>query len=57
MKHIWSRFYKADKARSSKVSTGLGLSIVRSILTQLGEDIWVENKQQGVMFTFTLKKI
>lgn len=57
MKHIWSRFYKADKARSSKVSTGLGLSIVRSILTQLGEDVWVENKQEGVMFTFTLKKI
>lgn len=56
-KYIWSRFYKADKARSSKISTGLGLSIVRSILTQLGEDVWVENKQNGVMFTFTLKKI
>lgn len=54
---IWSRFYKVDKARSSKVSTGLGLSIVRSILTQLGEDIWVENKESGVEFTFTLKKI
>lgn len=57
IKYIWSRFYKADKARSSKISTGLGLSIVRSILTQLGEDVWVENKQEGVMFTFTLKKI
>lgn len=56
IKNIWSRFYKADKARSSKVSTGLGLSIVRSILTQLGEDIWVRNKPDGgVEFTFTLK--
>lgn len=56
IKNIWSRFYKADKARSSKVSTGLGLSIVRSILTQLGEDIWVRNKPEGgVEFTFTLK--
>ncbi|WP_125154116.1 sensor histidine kinase [Clostridium rectalis] len=57
LKNIWSRFYKADKARSSKISTGLGLSIVRSILTQLGEDIWAENRDDGVEFTFTLKKI
>jgi signal transduction histidine kinase len=58
IKYIWDRFYKADKARSSKVSTGLGLSIVRSIITQLGEDIWVENKEpKGVIFTFTLKMV
>jgi signal transduction histidine kinase len=58
LKHIWDRFYKGDKSRTSKVSTGLGLSIVRSILTQLGEDIWVENREdQGVIFTFTLKRI
>ncbi|KZL93111.1 sensor histidine kinase [Clostridium magnum] len=58
LKHIWNRFYKADKSRTSKMSTGLGLSIVRSILTQLGEDIWIENKEnQGVTFTFTLKKV
>ncbi len=57
LKHIWDRFYKADKSRTSKSSTGLGLSIVRSILTQHGEDIWVENKNgDGVTFTFTLKK-
>lgn len=56
LNHIWDRFYKADKARSSKVSTGLGLSIVRSILSQLGEDIWVGNKENGVEFTFTLTK-
>ncbi|MBI6872951.1 HAMP domain-containing sensor histidine kinase [Clostridium aciditolerans] len=58
LKYIWNRFYKGDKSRTSKISTGLGLSIVRSILTQLGEDIWIENKEsQGVMFTFTLKRI
>jgi signal transduction histidine kinase len=58
MKHMWDRFYKSDKSRTSKISTGLGLPIVRSILTQLGEDIWVENKKpNGVMFTFTLKRI
>ena len=56
-KHIWERFYKSDKSRTSKVSTGLGLPIVRNILTQLGEDIWVENgEREGVTFHFTLKK-
>lgn len=58
LNNIWDRFYKGDKSRTSKSSTGLGLPIVRSILTQLGEDIWVENKKdKGVEFTFTLKRI
>ncbi|NLZ48354.1 MAG: HAMP domain-containing histidine kinase [Clostridiales bacterium] len=56
-KHIWERFYKSDKSRTSKVSTGLGLPIVRNILTQHGEDIWVENgEKEGVTFYFTLRK-
>ncbi|MDQ0150241.1 sensor histidine kinase [Eubacterium multiforme] len=54
---IWDRFYKADVSRTNKVSTGLGLPIVRLILTEHGEDIWVENyKDTGVIFTFTLTK-
>ncbi len=58
LKRIWDRFYKGDKSRTSKVSTGLGLPIVRCILTQLGEDIWAESKEsQGVTFRFTLKRI
>ncbi|MFU0824394.1 ATP-binding protein [Clostridium sp.] len=56
-KHIWDRFYKGDKSRTSKVSTGLGLSIVRRIINQHNEDIWLENKDnKGVKFIFTLKK-
>lgn len=54
--NIWQRFYKADKSRTNKVSTGLGLPIVRNILTQFGEDVWVENRETGVVFTFTLSK-
>jgi signal transduction histidine kinase len=53
---IWDRFYKADKSRTNKESTGLGLSIVRSILTQHGEDIWAKNEKDGVNFTFTLSR-
>ena len=57
MKHIWDRFYKGDKSRTNKISTGLGLSIVRNILTLHGQDIWVENSSTGVIFTFTLNKV
>lgn len=54
---IWDRFYKLDKSRTNKVSTGLGLSIVRLILTQHDQDIWVNNiPDKGVKFTFTLKR-
>lgn len=57
-KQIWDRFYKGDKSRTSKVSTGLGLSIVRRIINQHGEDIWFENiENKGVEFTFTLKRV
>lgn len=55
--YIWNRFYKSDKSRTNKVSTGLGLSIVRMILMQQGEEIWVENDSEiGVTFTFSLTK-
>ena len=54
---IWERFYKDDKARTNKISTGLGLPIVRLILSEHNQDIWVENIEgKGVKFTFTLKK-
>lgn len=55
-KYIWQRFYKSDKSRTSKVSTGLGLSIVRKIIVHHGEEIWMKNvDKKGVRFSFTLK--
>ncbi|SHH96269.1 sensor histidine kinase [Clostridium grantii] len=58
IKNIWERFYKSDKSRTVKVSTGLGLSIVRKIIIEHDESIWVENgKEKGVTFSFTLKKV
>lgn len=54
IKHIWDRFYKVDKSRTQKVSTGLGLSIVKKIISLHDEEIWVKNIDNGVKFTFTL---
>lgn len=55
--HIWDRFYKSDKSRTNKVSTGLGLPIVRMLLNEMGEEVWAENDEKiGVRFIFTLSK-
>lgn len=55
--HIWDRFYKSDKSRTNKISTGLGLSIVRLILSQHNEEVWVKNvDEKGVAFIFTLAR-
>ncbi|SCJ95122.1 Alkaline phosphatase synthesis sensor protein phoR [uncultured Clostridium sp.] len=57
LSNIWDRFYKSDKSRTNKVSTGLGLPIVRLILSQHNEDVWVNNIDgKGVKFTFSLKR-
>ncbi|MGL4731759.1 MAG: sensor histidine kinase [Clostridium sp.] len=54
LKNIWERFYKGDKSRTNRVSSGLGLSIVKKIINMLDEEVWVENTENGVQFTFTL---
>ena len=60
LNRIWERFFKNDKSRTNKVSTGLGLPIVRLILLQHNKDIKVENvetkEKKGVKFTFTLER-
>src|SRR5471030_2091517 len=57
IRHIWNRFYKSDKSRTNKISTGLGLPIVRMILMQQGEEVWVKNNIDiGVTFTFSITK-
>ncbi len=39
--HIWTRFYQGDNARSRSDSTGLGLPMVREILSLYGAEILV----------------
>lgn len=53
---VFERFYKVDKSHNRKSpGTGIGLSIVRNILLQHGEGIWVNSKEgQGTVFSFTL---
>ena len=54
---IWDKFYMADKARTpnKSASSGLGLSIVKKIIEDHKEVIWVEStKGQGTTFIFTL---
>ncbi|MDD4188887.1 MAG: ATP-binding protein, partial [Eubacteriales bacterium] len=56
LEHIWERFYKSDKSRGrDKTGTGLGLTIVKSLLNELGQEINVNSVQgRGSEFVFTL---
>lgn len=57
LENIYSKFYKIDKSRKRiDNSTGLGLSIVKRILTLHESNYSIENTNSGVKFTFTLKK-
>ncbi len=52
---IWERFYKVAKARTREYGgSGLGLSIVKSIIKKHGGKCGVVNHPQGVEFYFTL---
>lgn len=55
---VFERFYKVDKSHSrSKPGTGIGLSIVKRIIAQHGEKIWLKSAPgEGTTFTFSLTK-
>lgn len=55
---LFDRFYRTDKARSrDKGGTGLGLAVVKSILSAHGSDIEVESTPgKGSLFRFHLPK-
>jgi len=53
--HIFDRFHKADKSRSAdREGIGLGLYIVKSILDNHNEDIFVTSANGVTKFVFTL---
>ncbi|GAA0085133.1 HAMP domain-containing sensor histidine kinase [Clostridium sp. CTA-7] len=57
IENLYTKFYKIDKSRSSfKNSNGLGLSIVKRILTLHESSFSLSNTIDGVKFQFTLKR-
>ena len=55
--YVFDRFFKVDKSHTKKApGTGIGLSIVKNIVLQHGEKIWVNSRKgTGTVFTFTLR--
>jgi len=50
---IWNRFYKVDTSRNRENGgTGIGLSLVKAIMTNTNNKYGVENKENGVNFYF-----
>lgn len=55
LNRIWNRFYKVDESRNREDGgTGIGLSFVRAIMNNYGNDYGVINKDDGVEFYFEL---
>jgi len=53
--HIFDRFHKADKSRSAdRDGSGLGLFIVKKILDNHNEDIFVTSSNETTRFIFSL---
>lgn len=60
IKHVFDRFYRVDKSRArASGGSGIGLTIARHIIINLGGKLWVESPGlgQGSTFHFTLSLI
>ncbi|HWR60441.1 MAG TPA: HAMP domain-containing sensor histidine kinase [Clostridia bacterium] len=57
LNRVWDRFHKGDASRGLyKGGYGLGLAIVREIISRLGEKISVSSGEDFVKFSFTIKR-
>ena len=54
---IWTRFYKVDSSRNrANGGTGIGLALVKAVMTQYNSSYGVKNKVDGVEFYFEINK-
>lgn len=57
LNRIWTRFYKVDESRDrSKGGTGIGLALVKAIMTRYKSKYGVSNKKDGVEFYFEIQE-
>ena len=57
LSRIWTRFYKIDSARTrEKGGTGIGLALVKAIMTKYNSAYGVRNKKNGVEFYFDIQE-
>lgn len=55
LENIWIKFYKVDKARTREYGgNGIGLSIVKAIMTSMNRECGAFNHENGVEFWFEL---
>jgi signal transduction histidine kinase len=55
LQRIFTKFFRAEREGVSAHGTGLGLFLVRGLVTAMGGRIWVESEEgQGSRFTFEL---
>lgn len=55
LEKIWIKFYKVDKARTREYGgSGIGLSIVKAVMTSMNQECGVINHEGGVEFWFEL---
>ena len=56
LNRIWNRFYKVDESRNrNDGGTGIGLSLVKAIMNNYGNDFGVINRDNGVEFFFEIQ--
>lgn len=55
LERIWNRFYKVDESRNrNDGGTGIGLSLVKAIMNNYGNNFGVINRDTGVEFFFEI---